>query len=57
MVSLKVQVIEELDEVTPHYLDLVIPESPKQGPVFKDSITLISDIDFSLSDLELLAII
>lgn len=56
MVTLEARIIEKLDSITLSYFDLVALEPLKVGLIFKDSNTLISNVEFSLDDLEILAI-
>ena len=56
MVALETRVIEELDSVTFYRSDLIILEPLKASPIFEDSITLMSNIDFSLDNPKILTI-
>ena len=47
MVALKARALEELDSITPHRDNLVIPEPPKVAAIPGDPVALMSDVEFS----------
>ena len=55
MVALEARALEELDGITSHRDDLVIPEPPKVAIIPGDLVALMSDVEFSWDDLEILA--
>ena len=57
MVELEARALEALDEITPARLDLVLAESPRPGAIPGDPIALISNVEFSWADSEILALL
>ena len=47
MVALEARTLEELDDITPHRDDLVIPEPPKVATIPDDLVALMLDVEFS----------
>ena len=56
MVELEARALEALDEITPARTDLVIPEPPKATAIPGDPVALMSDVEFSWDDSEMLAL-
>ena len=57
MVKLESRALETLDEITPAWTDLVVPEPPKVGAIASDPVALMSDVGFSWDDPEILVMI
>ena len=57
MVALEARALEELDSITSRQIDLVILEPSKVVAIPNNSVALISSVEFSQNDLEILAMI
>ena len=47
MVALEARVLEELDSITSHWIDLVISEPPKVAAISGNLVALMLDVKFS----------
>ena len=53
--ALEARALEELDGITSYRDDLVIPKPPKVAAIPGDPVALMSDVEFSWDDPEILA--
>ena len=56
MVELEARALEALDEITPPRPNLVVVEPPRPQAIPDDPVALMSDIEFSWGDSEMLAL-
>ena len=57
MVELEARALKALDEITLARLNLVLPKSPKPGAIPSNPIALMSNIEFSWADSEMLTLL
>ena len=47
MMALEARALEELDSITPHQIDLIIPKPSKAAAISGNPIALMLDVEFS----------
>ena len=57
MVELEARALKALDEITLAWLDLVLAKFSRLGAIPGDSVALMSDMEFSWADSEMLALL
>jgi hypothetical protein len=57
MLALEARALKELDRITPQRKDLLDPSPEKPFAIPGEPITVISELDFNIEDLEILAML